>query len=180
MDELIDIVNLQGEPTGNACLKSFAHQNGILHASVHIWLYTSNQEILIQKRKEDKETFPNLWDVSVAGHIAAGETAINAALREVKEEVDLTLSKKGLKYIGIFEEKHQHANGIIDHEIHHIYLAQLNCDLTALTPQKEEVSAIKLISLQEFEKNYKDSNVYVAHHHEYYHYIIKKLKETNK
>ena len=177
MDELIDIVNLQGTPTGNACLKSFAHQNGILHASVHIWLYTANNEILIQKRKEDKETFPNLWDISVAGHIGSGEIPINAAIREIKEEIDLTISKEQLNYIQIFEEKHHHPNGIIDHEIHHIYLAKLDCELSDLTPQKEEVAALKLISIQELENNYTNNHLYVPHSNEYYQYVIKKLKE---
>lgn len=180
MDELIDIVNLQGEPTGNACLKSFAHQNGILHASVHIWFYAENQKILIQKRKEDKDTFPNLWDVSVAGHIASGEDPKSAAVREVKEEIDLTIDQEDLISIGIFEEKHHHPNRMIDYEIHHIYLAKLNCAITELTPQKEEVSDLKLIDIQELEKNYTDDETYVPHNHEYYDYIIKKLKEIKE
>lgn len=177
MDELIDIVNLQGIPTGNACLKSFAHQNGILHASVHIWLYTPSNEILIQKRKENKDTFPNLWDISVAGHIGSGELAITAAIREVKEEIDLTIHLQDLISIGIFEEKHHHPNGIIDHEIHHIYLAQLNCNISELTPQKEEVAALKLIPIQELENNYTNHQLYVPHSPEYYQYVINKLKE---
>ncbi|MGY5354543.1 NUDIX hydrolase [Wenyingzhuangia sp. IMCC45467] len=176
MDELIDIVNLQGQPTGNACLKSFAHQNGILHASVHIWFYTTDDKILIQKRKENKDTFPNLWDVSVAGHIGSGETPIEAAIREVKEEIDLTVDKKELKYIDFFEEKHHHPNGIIDYEIHHIYIAQLKIDIKELTPQQEEVSDLKLIDITTLEKNYSDKNTYVPHTNQYYNYIIKKLK----
>lgn len=177
MDELIDIVNSQGIPTGNTCLKSFAHQNGILHASVHIWLYTSDGKILIQKRKEDKDTFPNLWDVSVAGHMHAKELPIEAAVREVKEEINLTLDKQELKYIKICNEKHQHPNGIIDHEIHHVFIAQLNCDITDLTPQKEEVAALKLIDIQELENNYTHDDLYVPHSKKYYNYIIHKLKE---
>ncbi len=177
MDELIDIVNSQGIPTGKTCLKSYAHLNGILHASVHIWLYNNDGKILVQKRKENKDTFPNLWDVSVAGHINSGELPIEAAIREVKEEVDLNLDKHHLEYFKFYTEKNQHPNGMIDNEIHHIYIALLNCDISKLTPQKEEVAAIKLIDIEELEKHYKDSSYFVPHSQQYYNYIIHKLKE---
>ena len=65
MDEFIDIVNLKGEPMGDYSLKSVAHQNGILHASVHIWFYTKNGQILIQKRNS-KMTFM-VFDYEISG-----------------------------------------------------------------------------------------------------------------
>ncbi|NIJ46499.1 isopentenyldiphosphate isomerase [Wenyingzhuangia heitensis] len=178
MDELIDIVNLMGQPTGNACMKSFAHQNGILHASVHIWFYHQNGKILIQKRNKKKEIYPNLWDVSVAGHVASEENFLDGAIREIKEEVDLTVIKDQLIYKGIWEEKHAHSNGLIDHEIHHIYLTELKTNLTDLTPQPEEVSDLKLVTLDYLENNYKDTTYFVPHDVEYYKHIIDLLKEA--
>lgn len=177
MDELIDIVNSEGGITGQTCLKSFAHQNGLLHASVHVWFYTKNQKILIQKRKETKDIFPNLWDVSVAGHVAVNEKPIDAAIREIKEEIGVSIQPEKLKYINFFEEKHHHSNEIIDHEIHYIYITQLNSNFSDLVPQKEEVSALKLIHIHELENSFKDSTKYVPHTNEYYNYIIKTLKE---
>lgn len=176
MDELIDIVDLKGKPTGNACLKSFAHKNGILHASIHVWFYTKNQQILIQKRKETKDVYPNLWDVSVAGHIGSGETPLLSALRETEEEIGHKISNKELTFLRIWEDKHHHANGIIDHEIHYLYIAELQTDISKLSIQEEEVSAIKLISLNEFENTYANSNVFVPHPTAYYQYIINTLK----
>ena len=41
-----------------------------------------------------KNIYPLLWDVSVAGHIDAGETFFEAAIRECKEEIGLTLTPK--------------------------------------------------------------------------------------
>lgn len=177
MDELIDIVNLKGELTGKNCLKSFAHQNGILHASVHVWLYNDNGEILIQKRSADKEIFPNLWDVSVAGHIASLEQPLITAIRETNEEIGYNIAKENIDYYGIWEEKHIHSNGLVDHEIHHIYISKLKKCITKLNIQTEEVSLLNLISLTKLKEQYKKANIFVPHQEEYYKYIIKILSE---
>ena len=50
MDELIDILTPEGKPTGKSALKSEAHQKGLYHATIHVWLYTNNKKILLQKR----------------------------------------------------------------------------------------------------------------------------------
>ncbi len=93
MDERVDILDEQGKPTGESCLKSEAHRNGLLHPTIHVWLYTPDGRVLIQQRGENKATHPLLWDVSVAGHVSAGEEVITAAIREVEEEVGLTISE---------------------------------------------------------------------------------------
>ena len=90
MDELVDRLDEEGNYTGQTILKSDAHRQGIFHPTVHIWFYTNQGEILMQRRGEFKDTYPLLWDVSVAGHIGAGEDIYDAALREVKEEIGLT------------------------------------------------------------------------------------------
>lgn len=96
-----------------------------MHASVHIWFYTDNAEILIQKRATTKIAFPNLWDISVAGHISTGETTVMSAVREIKEEIGLVIQEDELFEIGGFKEVFQHKDDFIDNEIHHTYLCKL-------------------------------------------------------
>ena len=93
MDEEVDILTDSGEYTGTTCLKSEAHKNGWCHPTVHVWLYTADGKVLLQQRGKHKKTFPLLWDVSVAGHVSAGEDILAAAKREVQEEVGYTLRK---------------------------------------------------------------------------------------
>ncbi|MEP3384912.1 MAG: NUDIX domain-containing protein, partial [Flavobacteriaceae bacterium] len=100
MDELIDILDENGNHVGKTCLKSEAHLKGLFHPTVHIWFYTKDGGILFQKRGKDKKTFPLLWDVSVAGHIGAGEPIIEAAIREVEEEIGLKVLASDLDKIG--------------------------------------------------------------------------------
>ena len=96
MDELIDIITQEGKPTGKTALKSEAHKNGWFHATVHIWLFTKDKKILLQKRAITKKVFPGLWDISVAGHVGAGEAILTAAKREIFEEIGVHIEEKNL------------------------------------------------------------------------------------
>ncbi len=151
MDELIDIVDQNGKPTGKAVPKSEIHAKGHLHNTAHIWLYTANGDILLQQRAASKVICPLLWDVSVAGHIDAGETPKQAAIREAHEELGVMLSEDQLEKIGVFECFQSYDNGIIDNEFHITFIAQTHLELKAFTPQPEEVEALKFVSLSEFE-----------------------------
>ena len=178
MDELIDIINTNGIPTGKTCMKSKAHNMGYLHASIHVWFYTKDHQILIQLRKEDKDTYPNLWDVSVAGHIGAGETAINTAIRETKEEIGYLVKEEELTKIPAYTEKHFLNNNIIDNEYHHIYLAPLKSAVKNLTPQPEEVAALKLISFSDLKKALLEKDTsFVPHDKGYNIHILKHLEQ---
>lgn len=146
MDELVDILDENGEYTGQSLLKSEAHQKGLLHPTVHVWFYTKNQELLFQKRAAIKETFPLQWDVSVAGHIAAGENIENSAVREVEEEIGLHIQIEDLVKVGVSKSEHQHPNGIIDAEFNHCFIAELKKPLESLKLQVEEVEELRLIS----------------------------------
>lgn len=178
-EEHIDILN-DDLTVIKTCLKSEAHKNGWLHATIHVWFYTEKGEILIQKRAKDKSSFPDLWDVSVAGHIGAGEAAIDAALREVEEEIGLQVTANELNEIGVFKEKFEHGTGYIDNEIHHIYLCKLVADIGSLKIQKEELSEIRLISIDYYKgdtENIKDAIALVPHYPDYYKFILKKIKK---
>lgn len=168
MDELVDILTPDGKPTGKTALKSEAHKNGWFHATVHVWLFTSDKEILLQKRAQTKKVFPGLWDISVAGHIGAGEKILESAKREVFEEIGLELEEKDLIKIGTRIHQVKHKNGIIDNEHHHVFIAELKTPLSRLTIQKEEVSDIKLFNLSALKNTKNLENVLISRFHEYY------------
>lgn len=168
MDELIDILTPEGKSTGKTALKSEAHKNGWFHATVHIWLFTLDEKILLQKRALTKKVFPGLWDISVAGHIGAGEEILTSAKREVFEEIGLQLEEKDLIKIGTRIHQVSHPNGIKDNEHHHIFIAELKVPLSKLTIQKEEVDDIKLFDLSTLTSTKNLKNVLLSRFHDYY------------
>ncbi|MFT4684676.1 MAG: isopentenyl-diphosphate delta-isomerase [Urechidicola sp.] len=178
-DELIDILN-EDLTIQKTCLKSYAHMHGLLHASVHIWFYTSSGEVLLQRRAKTKIAFPSLWDISVAGHITSGENKYEAAIREVKEEIGIDISKKELINIGAFKEKIKHTSSFLDNEIHHLFLCQLNFEIEQLNIQVEELSELKLISIEEFQNDLKSlssKKEYVPNQQNYYKIIISEISK---
>ncbi|WP_299158112.1 NUDIX domain-containing protein [uncultured Tenacibaculum sp.] len=175
MDELIDILDQQGNYTGKTCLKSEAHKFGHFHPTVHIWLYTTNQQVLLQKRSLTKKVFPGLWDISVAGHVAAGEEIKKAALREIQEEIGFSIIPQNLHKIGTRKHEIKHKNGIIDNEFHHVYIAELTTDIKYLTIQKEELEAIKLFDLETLKNTPNLNNILLPKFHEYYCFVYDEI-----
>lgn len=180
MDELIDILNDDGTLSGRTAMKSVAHSQGLFHATVHIWFYTKKGELLFQKRAKKKDTHPGLWDVSVAGHIGAGESMLDSAIREIQEEIGIIVPQDRLQKVGIFKSVQKHSANLIDCEFHHTFLSNLEVPLKMLTRQKSEVDDLKLIPISEFEKELTQlskNRIYVPHSLDYYSIIIQRIKE---
>ena len=180
MDELIDILTPDGKPSGKTALKSEAHRNGWFHATVHIWLFTEDHQVLLQQRSFAKKVFPGLWDISVAGHISAGESILSAAKREVFEELGLLVSETDLIKIGTRIHQIKHKNGIQDNEYHHVFICKLEESIKNLSIQEEEVEAIKLVDLKTLKNTKKLTNVLLPKFHDYYCSVYKEiLKKLN-
>ncbi len=177
-DEFIDILDNTGKPTGEVKLKSEAHQLGLYHATVHIWLYTPDGKLLFQKRAKNKDTFPNLWDVSVAGHIGSGESPLDSAIREIKEEIGITVSEKKLHYVGRYLEEKKPSDAIRDNEFHFIFLLPFSSKIEDLQLQEEEVSEVALVSITDFRNLLLDPykrTTFVPHDPAYYNFILKEV-----
>ncbi len=180
MDELVDILDEEGNRTGETMLKSMAHRKGLFHPTVHVWLYTANGLLLLQKRAAVKETHPLLWDVSVAGHIAAGEEIITAALREVKEEIGLELQASDLEKIGVFRSVHRHTDTLVDSEYHHTFISELKVPVSGLLKQESEVDDLALVPLLRFSEEVWGlalPSKYVPHGTNYYASVISAIQK---
>lgn len=176
--EILDIVTKSGQPTKKTASKSEVHSKGHYHNTVHIWFYTKEGEILLAQRAATKVICPLLWDVSVAGHVDAGETLEHGAIREILEEIGLIISESELEKIGVFECFQSYPNGIIDNEFHHTYIAELKVDVSKLKPQAEEVEDLKLVSIKEFNNllnNSTTNNHFIASNASYYYKVVEAI-----
>lgn len=97
--ELLDVVDCYGEPTGQTLDKATIHEQGLPHRDVHVWV-TNGQDLLQQQRTFDKSIMPGAWDISVGGHVTAGESYLDAAIRETEEELGLDWAPERFIRIG--------------------------------------------------------------------------------
>ena len=70
--------------------RSIVHAKNLLHRAVHIWVWNSAGEFLLQLRTGTKDQYPSCYTSSASGHVDAGEDYETAAHRELAEELQLT------------------------------------------------------------------------------------------
>ncbi|WP_298427898.1 NUDIX domain-containing protein [uncultured Kordia sp.] len=157
--ELIDILDEHGKPTGEILPKREVHRHGHFHASTHLWLYTKSGKVVLQLRAAIKPNFPNCWDVSVAGHISSGETALQTAVREAAEELGITVQADQLQHIGRFRIDYQHAEDYRDREFITIFACEIPDKPLEVKLQDEEVADVTLMSLAKVEAELADAEL---------------------
>jgi isopentenyldiphosphate isomerase len=146
MTELIDVLTPEGDPTGVRKPKSEIHLRGHWHRAANVWIVATDGRILLQRRSPRKENNPAVWDVSAAGHLSAGETSIDAAIREVQEELGLRLRAEELRFMTTLRESCVLNRGTyIDNEFHDIFIVRRDVDLASLTLDPEEVAEVKWV-----------------------------------
>lgn len=177
MNALWQLYDEQGRPLpGKGGTKEDLFSKGVLHAASHVWIWRGRDEkveVLVQKRAASKATWPNRYDISAAGHIDLGETPIQAALREAKEEINLDIAERQLRSIGV-HRAYMIAENAIENEFQYLYTLHLGED-TAFTLQASEVESLVWIPLSQF-KNYCNSEQYVPHGELYYNTIIASIE----
>ena len=93
--ELFDIVDEQDHVVGQLPRET-VHVNNLRHRAVHMLLFNQSGEVFLQKRSLWKDKNPFLWDSSAAGHVDAGETYEDAAVRELREEIGAVATLRSL------------------------------------------------------------------------------------
>lgn len=144
--EFLDVLDEKGNPLKISKPRFQIHRDGDWHRTVHVWILNSRHELLLQKRSAEKESFPNFWDISCAGHMAAGQTSVDAAIREAREELGMAIQEKDLEYLLTLRSRSmEHGGAFVDNEISDVYLVKKDRAISEMRIQKEEISEVKWI-----------------------------------
>ena len=137
--ELWDLYDYNRNKTGKTWDRSLDQKNfplDLYRLVVHIGIFNSKGELLIQQR-QDHKTYGGQWDFSAAGSVISGETSQQGAIRETQEELGLNIDIPPRPDITVNFDK-----GFDDY-----YLVKKDVDLKDITIQKTEVKDIKWASL---------------------------------
>ncbi|OQA52551.1 MAG: putative Nudix hydrolase YfcD [candidate division WS2 bacterium ADurb.Bin280] len=89
-DELIDVINDEGEVVGN-CSQEQIYRQKKSHRIVHAMIFNQAGQLLLQKRSKNKNYLPGFFVTSAGGHVASGESPEDAIAREINEEIGVRL-----------------------------------------------------------------------------------------
>jgi len=152
--------------------KMEAHQKGTLHRAFSIFLFNSENQILLQKRSSNKYHSGGLWTNTCCSHPRDEESVIDAGNRRLFEEMGI---KTELKEAFNFIYKAELENGLIEHEYDHVLIGEFNG-----TPilNKDEAEDWKWISMEDVRKdiaeNETDYTVWFVIAFEYFYKNFKK------
>ncbi len=154
--ELFDLYDENRIMTGKTIVRGAKIPEGLFHIVVHVCIFNSNGQMLIQQRQPFKAGWPDMWDVSVGGSAVSGDTSRTAAEREVLEEIGYRINL----------EKHRPVLTIhFDHGFDDIYTIIEDIDIDNLVLQPEEVQAVKWADEDEI-INMIDKGIFIPYHKE--------------
>lgn len=140
-DELLEVYDAEGRPTGRAKARGPVHRDGDWHLAFFCWVARPGPrgpELLLQRRSLAKDVWPGRFDASAAGHVRFGEPLEEAA-REVREELGIAVELGDLVSLGRHRQQHHHPNGLIDREHHALHLLVPGPPDEAYVPDPAEV-----------------------------------------
>lgn len=127
------------------------HKYGYWHETFHCWFITKEggkDYVLLQIRSDQKKDYPNLIDITAAGHLLANET-VKDGVREVKEELGIDVLFEELMPLGVIKYSVQEEN-LIDNELAHVFLYESKHSLEEYTLQRDEVSGVIKVEFSSF------------------------------
>lgn len=138
--ELVDVYNVRKEK-----LKYQKDKKSILdneyRLSTFIWIINDKDKLLIQQRTKETKKMPNMWGAT-AGAVKASESSLDAAIREVKEEIGIDTKKEDYEFIGSYKR----IMDFVD-----VYLCRKNVNLEDVVIDPNEVQDVKYVSVRKFQ-----------------------------
>ncbi len=156
-EELLDVLDSNGIKTGEILPRKEVHKKGLWHRIIVVAIVNEKNEVLIQQRSENKDKNPGMWDISVTGHLSAGQDSLTAATREISEEVSVSLGYsvevRDFRFMFSYRKEEKVNDDHYDRQFYDFFILRQN-GLTAdnIRFQAEEVQAIKFVSINELNK----------------------------
>ena len=139
-EEYVILVNEKDQEIG-LMPKLEAHQKAVLHRAFSVFIFNSENELMLQQRASNKYHSPNLWTNTCCSHQRSGESNIQAGTRRLYEEMGFTTT---LNEITSFIYKAPFDNGLTEHELDHIMVGYYNDDPVINSDEVEDWKWMKI------------------------------------
>ncbi len=144
--EIWDVYDKDRNRTGRTAVRGIEMADGEYHLVVDIWIMNTKGEVLLQKRSMEKETAPGLW-CCTGGAAIAGEDSAQAFIREMTEELGVAPAIEHAEIAFSHTKRNCHKD---------IWFVRQDIPQDAFQLQKEEVEAVRWMTLAQLEQEAKD------------------------
>lgn len=148
--------------------KMEAHQKGLLHRAFSVFVFNSNNELLLQQRAHIKYHSGGLWTNTCCSHPRKNESFLDAANRRLNEEMGMVCN---LESVFSFIYKAHLDKGLIEHELDWVFVGKSD---TLPIPNPAEVASYRYISLTDLDKEI------IEHPNNYTEWLKICIKELNQ
>jgi 8-oxo-dGTP pyrophosphatase MutT (NUDIX family) len=154
-EEIVTIVDDQNRVVGSTLRREMRAQR-LPHRATYVLVVNSTGELFVQKRTMTKDVFPGYYDPAAGGVVLAGESYLEAAVRELEEEMGIRNVPLESLFEFYFNDEHSRVWG-----------AAFSCTYDGkIVLQKEEVQSGAFIRIAHVlreieEKPYTPDGVYV-------------------
>jgi isopentenyldiphosphate isomerase len=151
MSGLIDVLSDTGLRTGEILSRAEIHRLGKYHRAVHLYLFNSQNELLIQKRSLTVDHAPGVYGISVTGHIDAGEFSAETVRRETEEELGIDASQLEIDFLFSYYQEAILHKAYIDRQFNDVYVTRADIDPALIDFDRADVSEVKFVPFAAFQ-----------------------------
>jgi isopentenyl-diphosphate Delta-isomerase len=129
MEKHVVLVNEKNEQTGTVEITRAHLGSGMLHRAVSVIVFRlgkSGAELLMQKRSAKKPLWPMYWTNTVCSHPLPGEATADCAVRRLKEEMGISVTKDVLRLLFYLTYQAKYSDTLSEHELDAVYLVRWN------------------------------------------------------
>ncbi|MFP4279908.1 MAG: isopentenyl-diphosphate Delta-isomerase [Halochromatium sp.] len=147
-DEPLILVDSEDRVIGHET-KVKAHQgDGLLHRAFSIFLFSGDDQVLLQQRSGDKPLWPLFWSNSCCSHPRRGEELEQAIHRRLREELAIDAE---LHFLYKFQYQAEFGGRGAEHELCSVYVGKLETPV-AVEVNPSEVADWRWLSCAETDR----------------------------
>ncbi len=150
MSELLDIVNEHDEVIGQA-ERDEVHRLGLVCRLVYVCFYTPDGQIILQKRSNTKKNDAGKLTTAVSGHVASGQSYLDAAVREAFEETGVEINMDNLTNLGTVRSDYTQGS-YVSNAVRGLFAYKFDGSIDDLVVEDGDGDGFVTLSINEFEK----------------------------
>jgi len=150
MPNMIDVLSDSGLRTGEILPRAEIHRLGKHHRAIHLYLFNSKNEVLLQKRSMTVDNYPGVYSISVLGHVDAGEYSAATVRREIEEELGVDPTHWKIDLLFSYFSEATLSETYIDRQFNDVYITWADLDPEAIKFDPAEVAEVKFVPFEAF------------------------------